>query len=81
MGDINDSAGLDQPINKNLEGPAPGKELEPDSKSFCAARPELNTIAERANIFAAIPFGLVKNDQTGFPPTVARPRSEIANAK
>jgi hypothetical protein len=48
-------------INKNLEGPAPGKELGPASKSFCAARPELNTIAERANIFAGIPFGLVKN--------------------
>jgi tetratricopeptide (TPR) repeat protein len=32
----------------------------------CAARTELNTIAERTNIFAGLPFGLV-NDQTAFP--------------
>jgi len=48
----------------------------------CAARPELNTVAERNNIFAGVPFGLVKNDkndkndQTGFPPNVA---PEIGN--
>ena len=52
--------------------PTPGKELEPASMS-CAARPELNTIAERNKIFAGVPFGLVKNgknDQKGFPLTI-----------
>jgi hypothetical protein len=56
--------------------PTPGKGLEPASLS-CAARTELNTIAERNKIFAGLPFSLVKNghrrwclrhgrDQTGF---------------
>jgi hypothetical protein len=45
----------------------------------CAARPELNTIAERNNTFAGVPFGLVKNgknDQKGFSLTIA---PEIGN--
>jgi hypothetical protein len=52
-------------IGARTLAPTPGKELEPASMS-CAARTELNTIAERDNIFAGLPFGLVKNDQTGF---------------
>jgi hypothetical protein len=67
-------------IRAGTLAPTPGKELEPASLS-CAARTELNTVAERTNIFAGLPFGLVKNDQTGFPPTVAHPRSGITNAK
>jgi hypothetical protein len=53
--------------------PTPGKGLEPASTS-CAARPELNTIAERHNMFAGAPFDLVKNgknDQEGFPLSIA----------
>jgi hypothetical protein len=47
----------------------------------CATRPELNTIAERNNIFAGVPFDLVKddkNDRTAFPPSVA---PEIGNGE
>lgn len=44
--------------------PTPGKELEPLP---CAARTELNTIAERANIFAGARFDLVNTNQTGSP--------------
>ena len=53
------------PNRRSDAGSNPGKELEAASMS-CAARTELNTIAERDNIFAGLPFGLVKNDQTGF---------------
>jgi hypothetical protein len=52
-------------IRAGTLAPTPGKELEPACLS-CAARTELNTIAERTNIFAGLPFGLVKNDPTSL---------------
>jgi hypothetical protein len=51
--------------------PTRGKELEPLP---CAARTELNTIAERTNTFAGPCFNLVKS--AVFPPDL-RPRSHL----
>jgi hypothetical protein len=48
--------------------PTPGKELEPASLRDA---PELNTIAERTDIFTGPRFDFVKNDQRSFPPTRA----------
>jgi hypothetical protein len=59
-------------IRAGTPAPTPGKELEQASLS-CAARTELNTIAERTNIFAGLPFGLVKNDQKALRELGARP--------
>jgi hypothetical protein len=60
-------------IGAGTLAPTPGKELEPLS---CAARPELNTIAERTNIFAGARFDFVKSGRA-FRLTFARARSMI----
>src|SRR5580704_16798579 len=60
-------------IGARTLAPTPGKELEPLP---CAARPELNTIAERTNIFAGARFDFVKSGRA-FGLTFARARSMI----
>jgi hypothetical protein len=60
-------------IGARTLAPTPGKELEPLP---CAARPELNTIAERTNIFAGARFDFVKSGRA-FRLTFARARSMI----